>query len=137
MSRSRLPGEVRKLLETDVNSIEKLDLIRYLRSAGGPVPRAEISRVLDLDRETADTLIDELAGADLVEVAGARSPVRSGAAAAGEACEDLLRIYDEDRLLVVSTLSSLAMERIRNMAARAFGEALVSKKKPKPDGEDP
>ncbi len=137
VSRSRLPRPVRKLLETDVESIEKVELIRYLQSAAAPVPRAELARVLDLDREAADTLIAELAHAGLVEVVGVRGAVRPGAAAADEACGDLMRIYDEDRAQVISVLSTLALQRIRNMAARTFGEALVSKKKPKDDEDEP
>ncbi len=137
MSRSRLPRQVRKLLETDVDSTEKVELIRYLRSAAAPVPRAELARALDLDREAADTLIAELAHAGLVEVVGVRGAVRPGAAAADEACSDLMRIYDEDRAQIVSVLSTLALQRIRNMAARTFGEALGSKKKPRDGEEEP
>jgi DNA-binding IclR family transcriptional regulator len=133
VSRSRLPGQVRKLLETAVDSIEKVELIRHLRSAAAPVPRAEIARMLDLDREAADTLIAELAHAGLVEIVGMRGAVQAGAAAADEACADLLRIYDEDRTQIVTVLSTLALQRIRDMAAWTFGEALVSKKKPKDD----
>lgn len=137
MSRSRLPSQVRKLLETDVDSIEKVELLRHLRSAAAPVPRAELARALDLDREAADTLIAELAHAGLVEVVGVRGAVRPGPAAADEACGDLMRIYEEDRAQVVSVLSTRALQRIRDMAAQTFGEALGSRKKPRDDEEEP
>jgi hypothetical protein len=137
VSRSRLPRQVRKLLETDLDSIEKVELIRYLRSAVTPVPRPEIARALDLDREAADTLIAELAHAGLVEVVGILGAVRPGPAVADEACDDLMRLYDEDRAQIISVLSTLALQRIRNMAAQTFGEALVSKKKLKDDKDEP
>jgi hypothetical protein len=134
VTRSRLPRQVRKLLETDVDSIEKIELLRYLRSAAAPVPRTELARALDLDREATDTLIAELAHAGLVEVVGVRGAVRH--TTDDEACSDLLRIYDEDRAQIITVLSTLALQRIRDMAVRTFGEALVSKKKTKDDEDE-
>jgi hypothetical protein len=130
---SRLPREVRKLLETELDSLEKLELIRYLRRAKYAVARHEIVRALHLDREAADALIDELARGELVETTADGGAVQLGTAATGATCDDLMRIYDEDRLQIVSVMSSLAVARIRRMAARTFGEALASKKKPSND----
>jgi hypothetical protein len=127
---------VRELLETDLDSLDKLDLLRYLRRAGGEVPPLELVRALHLDRAAAGTLIDELARAGFVEITGALGSVRLGAQAARAACDDLMRIYDEDRLQIVAVLSSLAVQRIRRMAAQMFREALVSKKKPSDDEDD-
>lgn len=135
VTRPRLSRDARKLLETDLGSVEKLEAMRYLRSAGGAVPRAELVRDVNLERETVRTAVGELVSAELIEATGERGTVRLGPRAAGEAFEEVMRMYDEDRVLVVTTLSSIAMERIRGMAARAFGEALVGRKKPDGDRE--
>jgi hypothetical protein len=133
---SRLPREVRKLFESGVNSIEKIEALRCLRRSGGSVTRTELMRTLRLEREATDALVGELEVAGLVELASERGHLRLITNGADAAYDDLIRLYDEDRLLVVSALSALAVERIRTMAARAFGEALVSKKKPNQDNGD-
>jgi DNA-binding IclR family transcriptional regulator len=136
VTRSRLPGEVQRLLESGLDSIEKLEALRYLRRARGPVTRTELMRVLRLEREAVELLIAELSRAQLVEVFGEGGHLRPGAAALDAAYDALIRLYDEDRPLVVAAQSALAMERIRTMAVRTFGEALVSKKKPSKGGLD-
>jgi predicted transcriptional regulator len=128
----RLPREVRELLETSVGSIEKVEALRHLRRAEGPISRAELARAVRLEREATDALLGDLTRAGLVEDGG-RDTVRPGADAASATCDELMRIYDEDRVAVVSTLSLLSMERIRSMAMRTFSEAFVSKKKPSKD----
>jgi hypothetical protein len=90
-------------------------------------------RTLRLDREATGVLIRELEEAGLVEITSERGHLRLAAGGADAAYDDLIRLYDEDRLLVVSALSALAVERIRTLAARTFGEALVSKKKSNKD----
>ena len=115
-----------------MGSIEKIEALRHLCRAEGPVPRAELARAVRLERETADALLGDLASAGLVEDGGGDT-VQLGAATASATCDELMRIYEEDRVAVVSTLSLLSMERIRSMAMRTFSEAFVSKKKPNND----
>jgi DNA-binding IscR family transcriptional regulator len=113
-----------------VGSIEKLETLRHLRHAPGPMPRVELARALRLEREAADALLGELARAGLVEDGDGGGTVRLGAAALSPTCDDLMRLYEEeDRVAVVSALSLQSMERIRSMAMRAFSEAFVSKRK--------
>lgn len=115
-----------------MGSIEKMEALRYLRRAEGPVPRAELARAVRLEREATDVILGDLTRAGLVEDGG-RDTVRPGAGAASATCDELMRLYEEDRVAVVSTLSLLSMERIRSMAMRTFSEAFVSKKKPNND----
>jgi hypothetical protein len=126
---SRLPREVHDLLESSLGSIEKVEALRHLRRAPGSVPRDELMPTLRMDREAVDALLGELVGAGLVEAGAERDAVGLGPAARTPACEDLLQTYEEDRLAIVSELSALSMARIRNMAARTFSEAFVSRKK--------
>jgi len=130
---SRLPREIRRLLETDLDSIDKIEAIRHLRRALVPVPRDELMRALHLEREAMHALIAELSRAGLVDAAGARGAVRLGGKVVGAAWDELMRLYEEDRVAIVAALSELAVGRIRTMAARAFGEALVSRKKSSKD----
>ena len=135
MTSSRLPREVHDLLESSLGSIEKVEALRLLRRAPGPVDRDELMPTLRMDREAVDALLGELADAGLVEAGADPGAVGLGPAARTPMCEELLRTYEEDRLAVVSELSALSMARIRNMAARTFSEAFVSKKKASKDSQ--
>jgi hypothetical protein len=126
---SRLPREVHELLERTLRSIEKVETLRHLRQAPSSLSRDELMGALRMDRESVDGVVGELSCAGLVEASGARGAIGLGPAARTPACEDLLRIYEDDRLAVVSALSALSVARIRDMAARTFSETLVSKKK--------
>lgn len=136
MTHPRIPREVRKLLETDLDSIEKVDAVRYLWRVRGSITRTELMRALQLEREATHALIAELARAGVVEIDEEGGAIRLGSQAGGAAWDELMQLHDEDRLVIVSALSALAVERIRTMAARAFGEALVSKKKARKDESD-
>lgn len=129
VTRPRIPREVRKLLETELDSIEKVDAVRYLRRVRGSITRTELMRALQLERGATHALIAELARVGLVEIDEPGGAIRLGGHVGGGAWDELMQLHDEDRLVIVSALSALAVERIRTMAARAFGEALVSKKK--------
>jgi hypothetical protein len=49
----------------------------------------------------------------------------------------LCRLYDEDRLAVLKEMTALAMDRIRNSAARAFSEAFrIRRRDPGKGGSD-
>lgn len=137
MTRPRLSHEARRLLEADLDSIEKLEILRYLQQAETPVSQAELVSALQLGHEAAAALIAGLARADLVIAGGDREDLRPGARAGSAPCRELLQVYAEDRLTIVSLLSTIAVDRIRSMAMRAFGEALVSKKKPNDDDGKP
>jgi hypothetical protein len=136
VTRPRIPREVRRLLETELDSIEKVDAVRYLRRFRGSITRTELMRALELERDATHALVAELARAELVEIDEPGGTIRLGGHAVGAAWDELMQLHDEDRLVIVSALSALAMERIRTMAARAFGEALVSKKKASEDESD-
>lgn len=130
MTSSPLPREVHDLLERTLRSIEKVETLRHLRRAETSLSRDELMRALRLDGESVDGVVGDLARAGLVEANGSRGTVGLGPAARTPACEDLLRIYEDDRLAVVSELSALSVARIRDMAARTFSETFVSKKRP-------
>jgi hypothetical protein len=46
------------------------------------------------------------------------------------ALDELARVYDEDKIALVKAIAETAMDRLRNLAGRAFAEAFVIRKKP-------
>lgn len=128
MSQLQFPRELRQLLETDLTSVEKLEAVRCVRSTRRPLAWGELVGALGLGRDEAQGAIADLVRAGFLARAG--DHIGLGPRAAGPAFEALVRVYEADRTLIVSELSAISVERIRGMAARAFGGALGGKKKP-------
>jgi hypothetical protein len=51
----------------------------------------------------------------------------------GAAIDELARLYEEDRLLVVTSMVAISMDRIRGMAARTFADSFQFRKTKEPD----
>jgi hypothetical protein len=133
---ARVPPEALALLDTLLDSFEKLELAWHLERAGGPVRRAELQAALQLEEDSMREVIAELLAAKIIEVSGGPEPkVRLGPRARREDFSSLMALYAEDRLAVVAALSSIAMRRIRTMAARTFAEAFVLKRSKKGDDD--
>jgi DNA-binding IclR family transcriptional regulator len=135
VTRPRLTRDARKLLETDLDSVEKLEALQHLGRVPGEILRSELVRAVNLERETMRAAIGDLVRAGFIDASSKRGGLRLGLRAMGAAYEDVMRLYDEDRALIAAALSSIAVERIRGMAARAFGEALATKKKSDDDSD--
>lgn len=127
-----LPHGVRELLQSRINSFEKLELVVALHGA----PRAtmsieQLANQLKTTRGIVQSAALELRTAALVEVTSAGEvhliPPSSRDAAA---LDELVRCYRDDPFAVVKALGEIALERIRNMAAHAFADAFVLRKKP-------
>jgi hypothetical protein len=120
---TRLSPEARRLLETELDSFEKLEVMSRVRAttAGLTVDDAA------LDNEAMRQTVAELLRGHLIERRGAVYVV--GPRVSEVAVVELLSAYDADRMAIVSELSSLAMERIRSMASKAFANAFVLRKK--------
>jgi hypothetical protein len=125
---NQLRPEVRQVLATEVDSFEKLEVLSRVFSAttgldvNDPALDNEVmaSAVAELSR---DRLIEERASVYVIGVRGIRPAVA-----------ELMMIHEVDRMLVVSELSSLAIERIRSMTSNAFANAFVLRKKRGDDG---
>lgn len=132
VSSSSLSPALRKLLETRVESFEKLELLMLLRRSPGRTTVREIARALDLDADDARAVVGALSSGGLVAWApdGAislapRTPEDQAA------LDELAHVYEEDKIAVVKAIAETAMDRLRNLAGRAFAEAFVIRKKPK------
>jgi hypothetical protein len=121
-----LPATLRKLLEQTINSLEKLEIVVALAGRRSPLTQPQLETELPFPRGELHLALQELLGAGVVEVhAGAYQLVAERAAEVAE----LVAKYDTDRVLVLGELSTIAMDRIRGMAARTFADAFVLRKK--------
>jgi DNA-binding IclR family transcriptional regulator len=127
-----LSHALRKLLDRHVESFEKLELLMALRRApGGRSTPAELAKALDLAGPDVREILSALTAAGLV------AKTDDGAVTLApktdedrEAIDELARVYDEDRIALVKAIAEIAMERLRNLAGRAFADAFVIRKKP-------
>lgn len=133
---AELPVEVRRLLGGPVDSLEKMELLRLCwRDPLKVWTVTDASARLRLPPELLGTACLELVAAGLLTAtidgyafvdAGPDAPAAT-----------LCRIYDADPLLVLREMSALAMDRIRNSAARAFSDAFrIRRRDPGRGGSD-
>jgi len=134
MSDGLSPGLL-ALIDDRVNSFDKLELVITLHRA--PEMRAsvrDLAAALNLDRDEIRVAAGELAAVRLVAIDAAgdvRLVLRTPADEA--AIRELVSVYQTDKVALVQRIANSAMNRLRNLAGRAFAEAFVIRKKP---GED-
>jgi Mn-dependent DtxR family transcriptional regulator len=131
---SDVPANVRDLLQR-VDTFEKLELIVLLCKARAAVSVTELALRLKLGREVIRQAVSELRSVALVDLTSTDSvQLLPPTERDRDAVDELVKVYEEDRLAVVKVLGEIAMQRIRNMASQAFADAFVLRKKPR--GED-
>jgi DNA-binding MarR family transcriptional regulator len=131
---SVLSPSLRKLIDTHIESFEKLELLMFLRRAPGErATSGELARALELDAGEVRSIVAQLSAAGLVARAadGAVAPAPQHQAA----LDELARVYDEDKIELVKAIAEAAMDRLRNLAGRAFAEAFVIRRKPGGDDD--
>lgn len=131
MTSSPLTDEHLALLEARLFSFERLEILHAIRKNGSPMTRAEIEASSRLDIDTVVSVLAELEQAQLVEHDPVTKRHRVGPQSREAVCESLMALYQEDRIAVLSALSAISVRRIRGMAAHAFADAFVLRKKPR------
>jgi hypothetical protein len=127
-----LTTEMLRLLDEVLDSIEKVEIARHLTAAKVPLPVPELQARTQIDTQTMRGVMADLVRDRVIAVSGAPVPtVQLAARARRSDFEALMKLYAADRPVVMAALSSISMSRIRSMAARAFGEAFVLRKKKK------
>jgi len=128
-----LPDHVQAVLRQQVDTLEKLEVLLFLRSrAGEMVAFDDLARDLRSGSNELGEVLAALTAQGLVtpsERGYAYGPVLPPAAAAIDA---LAAAFEEDRLLVMRFLNRHSLVRIRGSAVRAFADAFRSR----PDGDD-
>jgi hypothetical protein len=134
---TELPGEVRRLLAGPVDSLEKMEVLRLCWEDPAKVwTIADARDRLRLPVDLVMTACNDLTDAGFLAGVGQGyrfAPTGPDAAASAQLC----RLYDGDRLLVIREMTALAMDRIRNSAARAFSDAFrIRRRDPGKGGSD-
>jgi hypothetical protein len=134
---SILSPALRKLLDTQVESFEKLELLMLLRRApSGSVATGEIALALNLGSDEVRAIVAALSAGGLI--ARAADGALSLAPQKPEdqvVVDELARVYEEDKIALVTAIAEIAMDRLRNLAGRAFADAFVIRKNKK-GGDD-
>lgn len=130
-----LSNSVRRLLETQVDTFEKLEIAVELASTPGQaVERTHLSTGLSMAPDVFARTVNELVESGLLVVSG--DSVGPSGSDAVHGMDELLRAYHTDGVAVVRAISEIAMDRIRGTTARTFADAfrLRSKRKEDPGG---
>jgi hypothetical protein len=130
----RLSPELIKLLETALDTHEKVDISWHVASAGKPLTYVDLQERTYLDVPTRRSVIGELVSDRVLAVTS--DVVQLGARSKSADFQTLMKHYTEDRVLVINTATRIAMERIRNMAASTFADAFLIRPKRKKGDDD-
>jgi hypothetical protein len=123
---------VDELLANRVDSFEKLEIIIALHRARSTMSITDLVRDLKLSHDIVLQAVADLREVSLVDVSvGGDVQLLPPTSDDRAAVADLVRLYETDRLAIIKKLSEVALDRIRNMASRAFADAFVLRKKPK------
>jgi hypothetical protein len=133
-----MPAEVVRLLSSSVDSFEKVEVLFLAwREPTDAWTVEQTAERLRLPAESIGAVLDELRAAGLLAIDGQGyrfAPSRDEDHIAAVA---LCRLYDADRLAVLKEMTSLAMDRIRSSAARAFSDAFrIRRRDPGKGGSD-
>ena len=136
MSTSLSPA-LRKLLDTHVESFEKLELLMRLhRTPGESQTAGELALALSLGADEVREIVAALSAAGLVARASdGQISLAPRSAEQRVILDELAHVYEDDRIVLVKAIAETAMERLRSLAGRAFADAFVIRKKP-PGGSD-
>jgi hypothetical protein len=125
-----LTSELLRLLDELFDTVEKVELAWHLTEAKVPLPIPELQARAQLEMATMRAAMADLIRAQVIALSGDAVPmVRLAARARRADFEALMILYGADRPVVMAALASISMTRIRSMAARAFGEPFVLKRK--------
>jgi hypothetical protein len=133
---AEIPPQVRQLLEESVDSVEKLEVLFLAwREPETAWTVATTSARLRLPADAVATALAELEASRLLATSGAGYRYAPSNETDRAAVSALCTLYDDDRLLLLREVTSLAMTRIRSSAARAFSDAFRFRKRD-PGGGD-
>lgn len=135
MSAPQLAPNVQRYLAAKLDSWERLELVVHLAGLPAPAPLASVCERIGLTLENAKPAADALVRAGLLVRDGRDGMQLSDTARQDPDFQATLVAYREDRIAILNALSAIAMGKIRSMAARAFADAFVLRKK-KPEDHD-
>lgn len=127
---TRVSPQLERVLDNLLDSYEKVEIVWNLAST----PRLEVGELQARARigsEALDAALAQLAEARVVTIdtVDGVTSAALGPRARMPDVEELIRVRTSDPLSVISTLMSLSIRRVRSMAARAFADAFVVRRK--------
>ena len=133
MHTMELNHSVHDLMHDHIHSHEKLRALLLLREQTGPMTLQRVARELDLPTRDVQVALSELCSSGLIALGESvhefvYSPVDD---AKREAVNRLARAFDEQPVVVLKSLSQIALDRVRHQGARAFSNAFLWRRKKK------
>lgn len=136
MDHPEVSDGIRALLIHRVDTLEKLELVSLL--SRHPVGWTAITagEQLGIPSAVAGAALEELRLAEVLLLEPGAGYQCRPAEELAPAVKELVEIYDNDRVAILTVLAKTALERIRSSAAHTFADAfrLRGKKKGDPDG---
>jgi hypothetical protein len=123
---------VRELAVEILDSFEKLELVTCLAKSTSAMTADELAAALRLERSALVEPLASLAN-DQVIAAGQRGYEIIEGGTWTRHVRDLSKLYEEDRIAVVTIMSEASLTRLRRQANRAFADAFVIRAKKKGD----
>ncbi|MBZ0238767.1 MAG: hypothetical protein K8M05_41035 [Deltaproteobacteria bacterium] len=135
---SLMTPEIQRLLETTIDSFEKLEIVRCLwKRDTAPWSTERLGERVGTAADHIATSLDELTDAGIVRATvRGREYVASKGGAHDARIEQLLALYEEDPLAIMRVINEIAVQRIRSMAARTFADSFLMRRPKKPEGDD-
>lgn len=125
---------LQKLLETKLDTFEKVELVLLLHGADGPLPLADAARELQIGPDVLRRVVLEVQRSRVLEIDGNDEIKLTASPTEIEAIARADEIYKHDRQRLIEELSRIAMKRLRSMAARTFANAFRIRKKEDDNG---
>lgn len=122
---------LRRMLEKRLDSYEKLELVLALvETPSRELSIEQLARELQIGTDVLRRLVAALVTAGLVAYADPDGVKLAANATELEVIAEASRLYNDDRAQIVALFQSVALDRIRGMAARSFADAFkIGKKK--------
>lgn len=124
-----LDSDVLELLEACINSHAKLEIMRCMHQLEHVNRTALLANAaIDQEHDAFDEVLAELVADRLLETSD-DGTIHLGASSRIPTLGKLVRAYETDSAAILSELSTIALGRIRKMAASAHLEQLLSTRK--------
>jgi len=126
--------QVRAVMAACLDSFEKLELVLHLATRPEPVSLDGLARALGHPRDRMSEAAAGLVAALIIEESPAGYRFRPENPWAAH-LQELVALHEADRLKVVVLMSTVALERLRASASRAFADAFVLRARRRKDDD--
>lgn len=133
-----MSADLRRLLDAGIDSLDKLEIVVALYHAPErSLDFGALRERLDLDRDELRRSLRELAAAGFVTEGDERRVTLSRLDAEREPrLSEIVTLYEQDKTRLVIAITEISLDRLRALAARAFADAFVIRRR-KGDDHDP